>query len=401
MNTLVRITCSSVPLQNSAKTLLGKINIQAVRTITSKLDDLPPKPKPWDYHNKKFNIMKHMFDKTTARFDENTKVIVVEGPIAAGKSKFAQEIAKSFGMQYYPEANLDMRYINEYGFDLRQLDSQLAPDCRSFDVMDFLKNPKHKLVARMQIEQYMIRLSQYIDALAHVFSTGQGVVLDRCVYSDFIFIEAMFSQKFISRPAYKKYYEFRESTLQELLKPHLIIYLDVPILTVMENIKKRNISYEKASPALTPMYLEVMERNYKQNYLKDMAEHAELLVYDWTVEGDMEVVLEDIEAIDFQRYDYQDPQLKDWMYDAEEDWAVLRYKYAERKERIMNFCNVPCFDVPELMVDAIEADDYYRIMREAPGQKYEKGYNAEMGDGGNLFKWAVPHRSTLPLRERR
>lgn len=38
-----------------------------------------------------------------------------------------------------------------------------------------------------------------MDALAHVFSTGQGVVLDRCVYSDFVFLEAMYSHGYISK----------------------------------------------------------------------------------------------------------------------------------------------------------------------------------------------------------
>lgn len=60
-------------------------------------------------------------------------------------------------MQYFPEANLDMNYINSYGYDLRKLDSLLPPDCRSFDVMDFLRNPQHKLVTRMQIQQYIVR----------------------------------------------------------------------------------------------------------------------------------------------------------------------------------------------------------------------------------------------------
>lgn len=43
------------------------------------------------------------------------------------------------------------------------------------------------------------RLSQYIDALAHLLSTGQGVILDRSVYSDFVFTEAMFSQGYLSQ----------------------------------------------------------------------------------------------------------------------------------------------------------------------------------------------------------
>lgn len=136
------------------------------------------------------------------------------------------------------------------------------------------------------------RYNQYIDALAHVLSTGQGVVLDRCVYSDFVFLEAMFSQGYISKPGkiqYKRpskisffenrnfkflarsgYYEIRTNTIYELLKPHLVIYLDVPVNKVIENVKKRAIPYEKNSPVITPQYLGTMERLYKQNYLKDI-----------------------------------------------------------------------------------------------------------------------------------
>lgn len=60
-------------------------------------------------------------------------------------------------MLYFPEANQDMFYINHYGYDLRKLDPQLPESCRSFDVMDFLKNPRHLLTARFQIDQYMIK----------------------------------------------------------------------------------------------------------------------------------------------------------------------------------------------------------------------------------------------------
>lgn len=188
----------------------------------------------------------------------------MEGPIAAGKSKFAKELANELGMVYYPEANLDMEFINPYGFDRRSLDPQLPESVRSFDVNNFMINPRDIKAARFQIAQYIIkyyssnflfrwliyssiyyRYSQYIDVLAHLLSTGEGIVLDRCVYSDFVFAEAMLKAGYISRAAHKKYYEFRDCTIGELLKPHLIIYLDVPVNKVIENVKKRNYSYEK------------------------------------------------------------------------------------------------------------------------------------------------------------
>lgn len=77
--------------------------------------------------------------------------------MAAGKSKLAKKLAEELEMQYFPEANLDMRYINHYGFDIRSLDPQLPEVCRTFDVMDFLRDPKHICTARFQVEQFQIK----------------------------------------------------------------------------------------------------------------------------------------------------------------------------------------------------------------------------------------------------
>lgn len=40
-----------------------------------------------------------------------------------------------------------------------------------------------------------------------------------------------------------------------------------------------------------------MEDVYKNNFLKDINTHAELLVYDWSNGGDIELVVEDVERI--------------------------------------------------------------------------------------------------------
>ena len=87
----------------------------------------------------------------------NFQIIVVEGPMAAGKSKFAKELADDLDMLYVPEANLDLVYINPYGYDMRQLDDQLPPNARSFDVKNFLQDPNHRLAAQFQIRMYMLR----------------------------------------------------------------------------------------------------------------------------------------------------------------------------------------------------------------------------------------------------
>ncbi|XP_067005754.1 NADH dehydrogenase [ubiquinone] 1 alpha subcomplex subunit 10, mitochondrial [Anabrus simplex] len=358
----------------------ANISGKALRDPTKK------RPTPWPYKEKKYTFLQALFDHTTHRFDENSKIIVVEGPIASGKTEFAKCLAEDLDMLHLPEVTMDMFYINSYNYDLRQLDTLLPESCKSYDVKSFCQNPKHENTARFQIQMYQLRYSQYIDALAHVLSTGQGVVLERCAYSDFVFVETMFKSGYISKGAKSVYYELVKNTITEIMRPHLVIYLDIPVAKVQERIKKRNVSYEVNSKVFTPQYLTTMEEVYKQHYLKDISSHAELLVYDWSEKGDVEVVVEDIERIDFDRFDKNDNKMKDWRMAGEWDWKEARMLYASEKNILMNYFNVPRFDVPELTVSPNEAFVWHKVMNNAPGNKYTLGYNADMGDTGILFK---------------
>lgn len=347
------------------------------------------KPKPFPYLEKKYTAFQAckdvLFKTTTHRFDENTKVVVVDGPIAAGKSAFAKELATELEMKYFPEPTMDNYYINSYGYDLRKLDPQLPASVQSFDANNFLQNPTHKQVATFQIRMLMQRYVQYIDALAHLFSTGEGVVLDRSVYSDFVFMEAMFKNGYISKGARSVYYDIVKNTFSELMKPHLVIYLDVPVSMVKDRIKKRGNPAEANSKALTDNYLQDIEKIYKQQYLKDISTHAELLIYDWSNHGETEVVVEDIERIDFDRFDKDDSHMRDWRMENEEDWTEARARYMENVD-LMNYFNVPRYDVPELIIPAEDFKVWSDLWFNAPGMKFRKGYNDECGDEGILTK---------------
>lgn len=54
--------------------------------------------------------------------------------------------------------------------------------------------------------------------------------------------------------------------------------------------------------------------------------HAELLIYDWSNYGDVEVVVEDIERIDFDSFDKYDPKMKDWRMPNEWAWNTARIR---------------------------------------------------------------------------
>ncbi|XP_037796182.1 NADH dehydrogenase [ubiquinone] 1 alpha subcomplex subunit 10, mitochondrial-like [Penaeus monodon] len=352
-----------------------------VATIVSKAlrDKDYRRPAPFPYKDSQYGLVAALMDKTTHRFDENSKIIVVDGPIAAGKTKFAKEVAEELDMLFVPGANMDMVYINSYGYDMRQLDSEMPDAAKSFDEKNFLQNPTHRNVASFQFEMFQLKLTQYIDALAHVLSTGQGVVMERSVYSDMVFVEAMAKFGYMSKAARNLYYECKKMTVPELMRPHLVIYLDMPVSIVQQRIKARNLPHEVNSPALTPEFLAHMEMVYKQYFLREISTHAEVLIYDWSEEGDTEVVVEDIERISFD-FDKNDPKLADWKQPDEWEWCQKRMQYTKGKKKILNWMNVPDFSVPELILNAEEHKKFKDAWWNAPGMKYAEGFNAEMGD---------------------
>lgn len=346
------------------------------------------RPPPYDYKNKDYTLFHSWFDKTTKRFDGNTKIILVEGPIAAGKTNFAKKLADELDMYYIPQASLDDIYINEYGYDLRDLDDKLPPAAQTFDEKKFLNDPKNRLTASFQLNMFCLKFSDYVDALAHLLSTGQGVILERSPYSDIVFVETLYKSNLITKTSYKGIIETRNNSLVELIRPHLVIYLDVPVNTTLEKIKKRNMNNEANSLLFKDTkFLETMEDVYKRNFLKDISSHSELLVYDWSNGGDIELVVEDIERIDFDRYEKEATKMKDWRFiRLEADWAELRIKYTGDRDIVQNYTDLPLFHCPDLLIGP--EDDAIRntIYEEAKSFKYAYGYNVDMGDKDILLK---------------
>lgn len=85
------------------------------------------------------------------------QIILVEGPIAAGKTEFAKKLANDLDMYYLPQANMDDVYINDYGYDLRDLDDKLPPGARSFDEKKFVTDPTNRLTSAFQLNMYLLK----------------------------------------------------------------------------------------------------------------------------------------------------------------------------------------------------------------------------------------------------
>lgn len=158
-----------------------KLSLVPTASLTSKENRDPnyKRPEPWDYENRFFRYWHAMFLSTTKRFDENTKVIVVDGNIGAGKTAFTKALAEAFDLRYIPEPTMDPYYTTPYGYDLRKLDPLAPPSYKVCELSTFYKNPHDRNVTTFQYRMYMQRYEAYIRGLAHVLNTGTFFLIEK------------------------------------------------------------------------------------------------------------------------------------------------------------------------------------------------------------------------------
>jgi NADH dehydrogenase (ubiquinone) 1 alpha subcomplex subunit 10 len=171
------------------------------------------------------------------RIQKHSKIIVVDGPVASGKVKFAKELAQELDFLFVPQPTFDKLYVTHWGFDVRTVDDKLPEEARSWDIERFLHNPHNRNTTWMQFHMFYLRYNTYTEALTHLFATGQGVVTIRCPWTDQAFSTAMYKNNYISKEAFSSMKSTYVSPQLKLLKPHLLIYLDTPVKTTLVSLK--------------------------------------------------------------------------------------------------------------------------------------------------------------------
>ncbi|KAM7301948.1 ecdysone receptor isoform X2 [Ixodes scapularis] len=136
--------------------------------------------------------------------------------------------------------------------------------------------------------------------------------------------------------------------------------------------------YEVQSKVLTKEYLDEIDRLYKQSYLRSIRDNSELLLYDWTTIGEFELVVDDIERINFEALmdDPYGPMLKDWKK-REDDWSQYRYDLTANKHTVMCTCLVPYFDAPELLVSGEDQETYHLLLKKCAIKRESKKHQKD------------------------
>lgn len=303
-------------------------------------------------------------DRASRKLTEKSKVITVDGNICSGKGEVAKMIAERLGLKHFPEAGL--HYAASITGDGKPLDEELTGSC---SLEKFYDNPRSNdgNSYRLQSWVYSSRLLQYADALEHLLSTGQGVVLERSIYSDFVFLEAMYNQGYIRKQCVDHYNEVKKLTLTKYLPPHVVVYIDIPVPEIQRRIQKKGDPHEmKVSSA----YLQDIENAYKKTFLPEMSEKCEVLIHSGRDIQDAEKVVEDIEYLSYDK--------GPWLKQDDRSLHCLRM-LVQDKLQVLNFTALPVY-LPEITIGAHQSDRVYHKFRNLPGRKYAPGYNADVGD---------------------
>ncbi|KYR01425.1 deoxyguanosine kinase [Tieghemostelium lacteum] len=172
-----------------------------------------------------------------------SKIIIMEGNISAGKTYLSQKLGEHLGYKVFFEPTTTNPYLSE-----------------------FYKDPtKYALV--MQLWLLNQRYNTYLNALSYSLKHNNGVILDRSVYSDWVFAENCRVEGLISKDGFQEYLNAREKLLSDIPLPNMTIYLDVSPQECLKRIQ--TIRKRECEQSITLEYLQGLDLCYNK-FLDDM-----------------------------------------------------------------------------------------------------------------------------------
>ena len=132
-------------------------------------------------------------------------LIVVEGNISAGKTTLCEKL----------------------GYEMESTKVFKEPVSTNPYLTKFYAEPK-KYALIMQLWLLRQRFETYLEAMRHVAETGESVVLDRSLFSDWVFAEKNRLDGNIDEAGFEEYTKLREEMLSMVPLPSALVYLDCP-----------------------------------------------------------------------------------------------------------------------------------------------------------------------------
>jgi deoxyadenosine/deoxycytidine kinase len=196
------------------------------------------------------------------------RLIIVEGNISAGKTTLCLELSKQLGCKVFLEPTLTNPYL-----------------------ADFYKEPA-TWGLKMQLWLLRQRYRTYIDSVLHVLESGQSVILDRSIYSDWVFAENSRLDGTISPEGFEYYLAIRHQMISRLPTPHFTIFLDVDPNECHRRI--HDVRKRDCEAGIPVEYLAGLHSCYHKFVTDLQARGSCILQYDWNSYGTTAQVATDL-----------------------------------------------------------------------------------------------------------
>ena len=157
--------------------------------------------------------------------------IVIEGPIGVGKSSLAQRLANDY------ESELILEEVEENPF-----------------LEQFYQKPREAALST-QLFFLMHRTRQ-------LQNLRQGSIFSQTKIADYLIEkDQLFAQVTLTPKEYELYLQVYEHMIIDTPKPDLVVYLQAPVPTLIERIRKRGRNYERF---IESQYLEQLNEAYAE-----------------------------------------------------------------------------------------------------------------------------------------
>lgn len=133
---------------------------------------------------------------------------------------------------------------------------------------------------------------------------------------------------------------------------------------MQDRIQRNGTPEEKQSKAFTTKYLSDLDKHYKSRYLPTISKHANLLVYDWTEEGDMNTIVDEIEHLKFEGYDRDTEKMDDWKFSTLDEQRGARDLFCNEGEQLMYSTLVIRYDIPEMLISGQDSAKHTKVLED-------------------------------------
>ncbi|KAM9963182.1 hypothetical protein ACTFIW_006405 [Dictyostelium discoideum] len=223
--------------------------------------------------NKNINMVSSI--NTTNKVNNFSKIIILEGNISAGKTYLSSKLGDLLGYKVFLEPTATNPYLSL-----------------------FYKEPsKYALI--MQKWLLNQRYNTFLNALQYSLENEQGVILDRSVYSDWVFAENCRSEGLISAEGFIEYNSIRDRFLSNIPIPNITLFLDVDPKQCLQRIQNRKRDCEQSIPL---SYLSGLDNCYKKFLIEMKSKGSNVIVLDWNNFGDINLVLNEINNDNFNNF---------------------------------------------------------------------------------------------------